>query len=137
MKNRTSRLLAILSVILLFVSCKKADLETRKDNGGVALYDCSQERKDTYICFDSVITDSRCPTGVECVWQGTALIKVTFSETGKIHQFVMSLQGFPSLAYPSDTTINGYRIIFTDLKPHPVANRPQDKATTAFFSISP
>jgi hypothetical protein len=136
MKNRTSWLLAI-SVILLFVSCKKADIETDKDNGGVALYDCSQKSIDTYICFDSLITDSRCPAGMECIWQGTALIKVTFSEGDNIHHFVMSLQGFPSLGYPSDTTIDGYRIIFIDLKPHPATNRPHGTATRAFFSISP
>ena len=135
MKKRTSWSLAIISVIALFAACTKANIETGKEKI-VALHDCTQQSFDPYICFDSLLTDSRCPKKVECVWQGTALIKVTFSEKGNSHQFVMSLKDFPSLGYPSDTTINGHRIIFTDLKPYPVSNGPQPTEAKAFLSIS-
>ena len=127
--------MAIISVIILFISCKKADIESSKEKV-VALHDCTQQAIDPYICFDSLVTDSRCPTGAECIWQGTAIVEITFSETGNLHHFTMSLKGFPSLGYPNDTTINGYRIIFTDLKPYPDINRPQATETRAIFNIS-
>ncbi len=118
MKNRISLALAIIGVVVLFTACTKANIETGKEKI-VALHDCTPQAVDPYICFDSLLTDSRCPKDVECVWQGTALIKVTFSEMGNSHQFVMSLKNFPDLGYPSDTTINGHRIIFTDLSSLP------------------
>lgn len=40
----------------------------------------------------------------------------------------MSLEGFPSLGYPNDTTINGFKIVFTDLEPYPDYNKPAPKA---------
>lgn len=135
MKKRICCSLAILAIIALFAACTKANIESGKQKV-VALHDCTQQSVDPYICFDSLLTDSRCPKDVECVWQGTALIKVTFSEMGNSHQFVMSLKDFPDMGYPSDTTINGHRIIFTDLKPHPVSNGSQPKDMKAFFSIS-
>ncbi|MEO8962568.1 MAG: hypothetical protein ABI325_11845 [Ginsengibacter sp.] len=135
MKNRISLALAIIGVVVLFTACTKANIETGKEKI-VALHDCTPQSVDSYICFDSLLTDSRCPKDVECVWQGTALIKVTFSEMSNSHQFVMSLKGYPDLGYPSDTSINGHRIIFTDLTPHPVSNSPQPKEVKAFFNIS-
>lgn len=104
MKNKLFWSLMILPAIILFASCSKAGTEPG-DEIVVALHDCSQKTSDPYICFDSLLTDSRCPTGVECVWQGTALIKVTFSERGNSHQFVMSLKDFPDLGYPEDTKV--------------------------------
>lgn len=135
MQNRISWPLAVISVIVLFASCIKANIETGNQKG-VALHSCNQQAIDPYICFDSLITDSRCPIGVECVWQGTAIIGITFSEAGNSHHLIMSLKGFPSLGYPSDTTINGYRIIFTDLKPYPDTPDSGAPEPRAFFSIS-
>ncbi|MEO9004893.1 MAG: hypothetical protein ABI288_09160 [Ginsengibacter sp.] len=135
MKNRISLALAIIGLVVLFTACTKANIETGNEKI-VALHECTQQAADPNICFDSLLTDSRCPKDVECIWQGTALIEVTFSERGNSHQFVMSLKGFPDLGYPSDTTINGNRIIFIDLKPHPVSNNPQPKKVEAVFDIS-
>jgi hypothetical protein len=91
----------------------------------------------TFTCFDSLLTDSRCPAGAVCFWQGTALIKISVHEAANTHSFVMSLKGFPGLSYPGDTTINGYTIIFTDLKPYPAINGPGDETSKASFSITP
>lgn len=135
MKNKILLASAIIGVVVLFAACAKANIETGKEKI-VALHECSQQSVGPYICFDSLLTDSRCPKDVECVWKGTALIKVTFSEMGNSHQFVMSLKDFPDLGYPSDTTINGHRIIFTDLIPHPVSNSPQPNEMKAIFSIT-
>ncbi|MEO5501000.1 MAG: hypothetical protein ABIR31_06105 [Ginsengibacter sp.] len=56
---------------------------------------------------------------MECVWQGNALIKVTFHEGGNSHAFTMSLREYPDFNYPSDTLINGHHITFANLLPYP------------------
>lgn len=35
------------------------------------------------IAFDSVTSDSRCPTGVNCVWEGDAVVAVTLTQPGR------------------------------------------------------
>lgn len=136
MKNYFISLLLIFPGIFFFSSCRKYPLKSTNDNA-VSLYNCSKTTVTSYICFDSLLTDSRCPSGGECVWQGTAIIQVTFHENGNSHTFKMSLQGFPSLGHPSDTSINGHMIVFTDLKPYPALNipAPNVKDIKATFSI--
>jgi len=67
---------------------------------------------------------------------GNALIKVTFHESQASHTFVMSLKGYPSSGFPSDTTVNGYRIGFSNLEPYPDINTPDQSSKKASFTIS-
>lgn len=138
MKYKFIWMLLFINGIFFFSSCKKYALKAINDNS-IPLYNCSEKTTGIpYICFDSLINDSRCPVGAECIWQGTAIIQASFHENGNSHTFKISLQGYPTLGNTNDTTINGYRIIFTDLQPHPEVNkpvpRPQDIRAT--FSIS-
>lgn len=100
------------------------------DDVSVALYSCQDKATEPYICFDSLIEDSRCPKGMTCVWAGTVLIKVSFHEGSNIHPFKIFLG--------KDTTINGYKIIFTDLTPYPDMDKPvpQPENIRATFSIN-
>jgi len=137
MKNFFIYFLLIVVVLFFVAGCKKYAFKTVDDNS-IALHHCSENPAATsYICFDSLITDSRCPAGAECVWQGTAIVQVTFHERQQLHTFKMSLKGFPSLGNSSDTTINGHRIVFTDLEPLPSVNSmPEQKEIKATFSIT-
>ncbi len=130
---------AIFSVLIilaaLFSACKKNKLPAY-DFQSVVLHECSAKLVEPYICFDSLLTDSRCPKGAECVWVGNALIKVTFHESQAAHTFVMSLKGYPSAGYPSDTTVNGYVISFTNLQPYPDINTPGQTEKKASFTIT-
>lgn len=127
----------IVTVTLFFSACQKR-VAILTDNHSVKLGNCMEKTMGPYICFDSLITDSRCPLGGICVWQGTALIKVSFHESGYVHKFTMSLKSFPDLGYPSDTAIGGYKISFIDLKPYPDINNPSQQKIRpeAFFSIT-
>lgn len=127
----------LLAGVLIFWGCTKRKMPAT-DNHAVALYHCMEKTTGPYICFDSLLTDSRCPAGGVCIWQGTALVKISFHERQNTHKFTMSLKGFPDLSYPSDTTINGYKITFTDLKPYPGVdgNSHETTRTEAFFTIS-
>lgn len=135
MKNKSFCWLVLITGITFFTSCKKNNVETGTKKS-VTLYNCTVKTNEPYICFDSLITDSRCPKGGECIWQGTAIIKIRFHETDNTHSILMSLKGFPGLGYISDTAINGYQIIFTDLKPYPDINVPAPEKIEASFIIS-
>lgn len=133
MKTKYLKLLLLIAVIC-FVKCRKNELRT--DSFNIPLYECSQKSIEPYICFDSLITDSRCPKDVECIWAGTAQIKVSFHESGNTHRFIMSLQNFPAMGYPNDTTINGYRVQFVGLLPYPLSNSNPVSKKQATISIS-
>lgn len=137
MSKKQARFLILIILTAGFVSCKKnafpfAEMQT------VALQQCGQKSAGPYICFDSLLTDSRCPLGAECFWSGNALVKITFHEGHDSHTFTMSLKGFPPTGFPSDTTVSGYKISFTDLQPYPQIN-PRDYLLSkkkASFTIS-
>lgn len=137
MKYLSFSVLVFIAGIIILPGCSKSNYESG-NNRIVKLHTCSQPILDSYICFDSLVTDSRCPKGVECIWQGTAVIKVSFHERDNTHIFRMSLDEFPFLGYPHDTTINGYQIVFKDLSPYPDANKPAPIGTPveATFIIS-
>lgn len=137
MKNIPFYCLALLSGTMLLLSCSKPGLQNR-DTVAVLLKDCSEKKLGVTICFDSLISDSRCPAGMTCIWAGTSIIRVSLKENGQTNQFTMSVKYHPSLRnYPSDTTINGYKISFIDLKPYPGSGEfyPFDKPR-AYFTLS-
>ncbi len=119
-----------------FSACKNNEVKLSPDLNSVPLYQCTSKLVLPYICFDSLLEDSHCPAGAVCIWQGSALIKVSFHEAANTHRFIMSLKDFPGLGYPADTTINGYTIIFTDLKPYPSINGSGDQQPIASFSLT-
>lgn len=135
MKRKFINYFSILIAFFFFAGCKKISFHDQP----VSLHDCSDKEINAYICFDSLIEDSRCPIGAECIWSGTAVVQVTFHEKNKAHTFRMSQQGFPRVGYPHDTTIAGYKIVFSDLKPYLDLNNLPAEATTreAYFDISP
>jgi hypothetical protein len=68
--------------------------------------------------FSEVVTDSRCPTGVECFWQGevTCLVEITYSNS--INSMVLTQSG----GDPSRDEFNNYAITFS-VDPYPVAGK--------------
>jgi hypothetical protein len=66
------------------------------------------------IRFNSVLGDSRCPTGVQCPWEGNAeiLLELTGGSPETVH---LNTGGM----FPRTETYNGYTITLQDLKPRP------------------
>ena len=125
--------------IFCCTACKK-DNRVALSNGGLVISngetegsntinynDCSQtdyKGDHVRICLDSLIEDSRCPLGVVCIWQGTAIAK--FSVTVNDHQRPVTLSTFKLPGFPSDTILMGYKIEFVDLLPYPDINKSHD-----------
>ncbi len=84
------------------------------------LYDSANQR---YICFDSVVSDSRCPDGVECVWAGEALARFKIEKYNSRPVFIDLLEGV------NDTLVSGYKFSFIKLLPYPkygIQTKPEE-----------
>jgi hypothetical protein len=69
-----------------------------------------------YICLDSVMNDSRCPTGAMCIWEGNAEVKIKYE---KLNENPVYFNLNTNLRFTRDTVIDGYRISLLDLSPYP------------------
>ncbi|CAK8721339.1 hypothetical protein KKHLCK_10585 [Candidatus Electrothrix laxa] len=69
---------------------------------------------DLTIRLTSVLEDSRCPTDMQCAWEGNAEIMLELSggDLETVH-----LNTGPQ--FPSTETYNGYTITLQELKPYP------------------
>lgn len=129
--------IALLVILPAWMGCQKAQFPPDQKIS-VLLNQCSKNRNGVYICFDSLITDSRCPEDVVCVWSGDAVVKISFHEGGNTHRFNMSIYGTPAYGFHRDTLVAGYKLTFDDLGPHPRTNvlSPQPEIPIATFVIS-
>ena len=92
---------------------------------------------DLKLCFDAVVSDSRCPANAVCIWQGAATATFSFTKNGDAHRFNLStLTMKPN--YTKDTVIGGYKIEFINLSPYPgtVADPIPDSQRKAELKIT-
>ena len=70
----------------------------------------------TTFCFDSVVTDSRCPVHAVCIWAGQAIgrFKITSDNSTKYVNLY---------THTIDADVNGYKLSFIDLLPYPIAGQ--------------
>ena len=66
--------------------------------------------------MDSVLSDSRCPSNVQCVWEGNAEVRFLFTENSIQTGFVLNTHG--GSQFNSDTVISGYEIKLLKLSPY-------------------
>ena len=84
------------------------------------------------IKFDSLIEDSRCPKGTQCIQAGNARIRITVSKGGKSDMLELGTN-----LNPRATVFAGYEIKFTGLTPYPANNIRIDRnGYVATFVVS-
>ena len=102
-------------------SCSKSGAKFREGTIELKLSDCesgSISGDDLKLCFERVVSDSRCPANAVCVWQGAATATFSFTKNGDTHRFDLStITMQPN--YTKDTVIAGYKIEFINLSPYP------------------
>lgn len=84
---------------------------------------------DATLTFTEVIEDSRCPTGVQCVWAGRARIVIEKTEGGQTTPVELSTES----AEASTAEVDGMVIRLVQLDPHPAEGQqidPQDYVAT-------
>ena len=108
-------------LILMANSCSKKDVELREGTVEIALKRCGSGEiggNNLRLCFDSLLSDSRCPANAMCIWQGTATAKFSFTKDNETASFVLSTLDMPP-TYTKDTILMGYKIEFINLSPYP------------------
>jgi len=112
----------VLIACLAFTNgCKKPISESKEDSLTITLHGCANNifsDSQVRLCFDSVISDSRCPANANCVWQGMAVCKFSFVKNSKTYPLILSTLALPGL-YNKDTIVAGYKIEFINLLPYP------------------
>ena len=72
------------------------------------------------VVFESVLEDSRCPEGVDCIWSGNAKIRL---RSGKQKQTPEAVELNTNVGSKSSSYLN-YEIRLVALNPRPKADKP-------------
>ncbi len=96
----------------LIVNPSKNNTLTLNDTISVAFHDTLfNYEKNIWLSFDSLLTDSRCPIGVICKWEGNARVSFIFTSIR------FNLNTYES--FTNDTTILNYHINLIYVWPYP------------------
>jgi hypothetical protein len=68
------------------------------------------------VSFEAVPSDSRCPTGVQCVWAGNAVVQVVLSKDGKAFGAELNTN-----LEPTSVDYLNYNVALVSLAPYPTA----------------
>ena len=120
-------LIAMLS-ITVFAAAKTTENVTVK-----AGQQKSAKRSKLKIKFESVVEDSRCPIGTNCIWAGNAKIKITVtsSQLGAKSFEINTTMG------PQGDQYDGWAIKLDSLTPSPTVNGKIDpKKYIAKFTVT-
>ncbi len=133
MKKAISFFTILIFATLFICSCKK---QTATINGtyNIKLGAWVSLNKNVSICFDSLITDSRCPANAFCLWGGVAVAKFSYRQNNTVMPFTLATVPFNT--FLTDTTINQIKILFQDITPRPVLNNPNKNDITAIIKIN-
>lgn len=69
-----------------------------------------------FLCLDSILEDSRCPTGALCIWEGDARIKFHFEKFNEQPVYFV-LHTNPKAT--TEISIDRFKISLIDLHPYP------------------
>jgi hypothetical protein len=117
---------------IVFTGCKKQSVDD--EIYSIQLKECSRSSGENIIvCFDSLITESRCPVNGICVWAGTAVAQFSLHQKKGVTVFTLATNQF--LQYKNDTTINNITISLQDVQPYPNATKPSPAPITAILKI--
>lgn len=141
MMKRISRFATALFLLIFVASCKKNVSGTTQNDGlELALNNCLETKTDTgsvgpegKICYTKLITESRCPKGGECIWQGYAQCEFSISVDGQNKSF--RLATLKNILLNTDTIINGTKISLIDVLPYPDITKEVNEPSRVVLKI--
>ncbi|MBS1549971.1 MAG: hypothetical protein JSS94_08940 [Bacteroidetes bacterium] len=79
---------------------------------------------ETNITFKSVKEDSRCPKGVQCIWEGVGVAEIELMGIYTRPQtFNLSTQNIPTKGYTNTIDFNNITLELKSLSPEPTKNQ--------------
>ena len=73
------------------------------------------------VKFDGVSEDSRCPLGVQCFWEGDAVVRFSVSEPARASA---ALELHTAGRFPREATYGSHRVRLVSLLPQPREGEP-------------
>jgi hypothetical protein len=77
-----------------------------------------------FFCLDSILEDSRCPTGVSCIWEGDARIKFHLE---KLNELPTNFILHSNRNAPNEISIDNFKISLIDLLPYPSIHNTENQ----------
>lgn len=75
------------------------------------------------VTFNKITEDSRCPKGVNCVWEGVAVAELTVMGTYTRPMTInLSTLNNSAKGYQNSTVFNGYKITLKSVTPYPTSS---------------
>jgi hypothetical protein len=71
---------------------------------------------DVSLCIDSILSDSRCPSGAVCVWAGSAAVRLSAYDAVSKTRQLLTLNTNQT---PKEVVFQGYRVAIVDVIPYP------------------
>jgi len=123
----------IMATTIGIISCKKESVNEATYT--IKVNECTTAAGENFtVCFDSLITDSRCPINAICVWEGFALAKFSLHQNGNIIPFSLATRAFQQ--YHQDTTINQIKISLQNILYETIVKSPSVVTTSAVLKIN-
>ena len=126
------KLLMICVCLVTFIACAQTP-QSENFPQTVELQSRASKKvsNDLTIRLTSVLEDSRCPTDVQCAWEGNAEIMLELSG-GDLETAHLNTGGM----FPRTEVYNGYTITLQELKPYPTEGMSIEESDyTAVLSI--
>lgn len=129
MRTKNSIILLVLALSLVVFSCDDLRVSAIEVQPGEEIQVRMKEGSDIFLTPDKVtvrfikmMTDSRCPKNVVCVWEGLAIIRVDVTrDTEQPTVLLLAIPGLVSTPYRRNTLeASGYYITLLQLDPYPV-----------------
>ena len=109
----------LLSTMLFVVSACNSDAVSLGQEFSLRIGESASIRgEELQVRFLEVTEDSRCPTGVVCIWEGrvSGLLEITYRES--LHRVELTEPGLTS--WPPENIFNEYKIAY-HVEPYPQA----------------
>ncbi|MFC1932604.1 hypothetical protein ACFLXU_03105 [Chloroflexota bacterium] len=109
----------LLSTMLFVVAACNSDTVSLGQEFSLRIGESASIRgEELQVRFLEVTEDSRCPTGVVCIWEGrvTGLLEITYRES--LHRVELTEPGLTS--WPPEYPFNEYKIAY-HVEPYPQA----------------
>jgi len=91
------------------------------DTVSLSWHDCLNDvENQMYLCFDSVLNDSRCPSGVYCFWEGNATARFKYQKYNS-KPVIFDLNTHKG--FTNDTIIDIYKFTLLGLTPYPIVHQ--------------
>lgn len=127
--KKQSRRLLIIAVTLLIglatslAACSNQPAGTTAEIGQESILEPGQKvlysDESLEIRFVEVVNDSRCPTGVQCIWAGEVSVKIEINYQDQQKSMVLTQSG----SSDAQTLFLDYTIAFA-IQPYPEAQKP-------------